>query len=114
MTKFFWHPKTFHCINIKVLENDLRKGGINFPNIEIEIEAYFLETISIAMNHPEKQWVGMLRYRLGEKLKGILKTDQQIVKLTDKPSPTSDTIIWKAFQITIGNIKNWEKADFKI
>ena len=60
MLSFFWHPRTFHCINVKVLQNDPKKGGINFPNIESETEAYFLENISIALNHPEKQWVGML------------------------------------------------------
>ena len=55
MTKFFWHPKTFHCINLKTLQNEPNKGGLNFPDLELEINAYFLETIPTAINHEDGQ-----------------------------------------------------------
>ena len=58
MASFFWYPKTFHCLNIQTLKNEITEGGLDFPDIETELQAYHLETICDALNNPEKQWVG--------------------------------------------------------
>ena len=109
MTKCFWHPKTFHRIN---LQNEPNKGGRNFVDLELEINAYFLETINTAINHKDRQWVGMLIYRLGRPLAEVLEIGGRKVKYAEKQSANSSTIL-RAYTKFLGKIKDWRKADFK-
>ena len=111
MANFFWYPKRHHCVNIQTLKNEREAGGMDFPDLEIEMEAYYLENIANALKHPEKQWVGMLQYRLGKLLEDILPKNR-FRKVTDIQSPSS-SIIKKAFPKAVGKIQNWSETDFR-
>ena len=115
MTTFFWAPKTFHCINKETLQNDRKSGGLSFPDIELEIQAYFLENIKIAFTNPEKVWVGMLKYRMGKKME---KIDETIKNKNTKYAPLGQTtlisrITLNALDKIKDNVINWEKINHK-
>lgn len=112
MSTFLWYPKTFHSINRNILQNDIKWGGIDFPNIDLELDAYFLERISIAIGDWTKPWVGMLKYRLGNTLcHAHTNFSCRRTQHTDKQTAIS-TIILKAFNIAKNKIMNWEKLDY--
>ena len=111
MSSFFWYPKTFHSLNLQTLKNAIEVGGLDFPDLDTELEAYLLEKISVAISHPEKQWVGSFIYRLGRTLNNILPRTRY-TKVTENQTATS-MIVQKAFPKTIGKINDWKKMDYK-
>lgn len=110
MSAFIWYPKTYHAISRNTLMNDQHSGGLNFPNVAIELEAYFAESIAIACKHPEKAWVGMTRYRHGETLKDVLPPRKNQVNAM-KQSKTS-SLTNGALEKLKGTIGNWWKMDY--
>lgn len=110
MVRFFWYPKNHHPLNLRILQNDVNRGGQNLPNIQLEMETYFIETVSLAANNPEKPWVGMTRYRHGAMLKGILP-EQKNTEITKKQSVTSKNV-QNALQKLEGKIQNWNKMNY--
>ena len=113
---FFWHPKTFHCINAKVLQNSLKVGGLDFPNIDLELQAYFLETIVTAIKSPNKQWLGMMKYKLGNVLKNIdpaFRNRNQIIDTKEKQSTGIFRIIKEGITKIKDRVIDWRKLDHR-
>lgn len=110
MSSFFWYPKTHHPVSVQILQNDIDHGGQNFPNVALELSAYFAETLSLAVKYPEKEWVGMLRYRHGRLLEGILP-GRKTVEIGTKQSVTS-TIVDKALRKLKVKPIDWQKMEY--
>lgn len=110
MTAFFWFPKKYHPISLKTLQNDYKNGGQNFPDVVAELKAYLMETVATAATHPQKQWVGMMRYRHGSLLKDILPKQKNCI-YTRKQSATS-AIVQETLEKMQG-ITTWEDMNYK-
>lgn len=111
MVKFFWYPKTYHAIRLEVLQNQIENGGKNFPNLAKELEAYLTETVAIAAKHPQKSWVGMLRYRQGGLLEDILPKMKNVA--SSKKETRISTTIGSALGKLKGKVDQWEKIDYR-
>lgn len=66
LVQFFWFPKKYCPVSTRVLKNDKKTGGLDFPDIQLELEAYHLDQVAQALKDPSKPWAGMLKFRAGE------------------------------------------------
>jgi hypothetical protein len=111
MSNFFWYPKRYHAVSRETLQKNENHGGLDFPHLQVELAAYITETIAIAIRHPEKQWVGMLRYTMGDKLKDLLPTIKN-EKHSAKQKKTST--LMRISLITLeSRVKKWQDMDVK-
>ena len=110
ITDYLWHPKTFHCISRQILENNIPNGGLEFPNIERELQAYMVERISQVLKNWQKPWTGMLIFRVGSQLQGI---DQRLCnQRTQHSSSLRGNSIWLSLLVAYRKLEDkiveWE------
>lgn len=110
MLGLFWYPKKYHPISTQTLQREVGRGGQNFPDIENELRAYYVETIAIAERNPQKPWVGMVKYRHGRLLRKILQISKYTC-ITEEQSATS-RIVHETLEVLEGKVATWGKMDF--
>lgn len=110
LATFFWYPKKYRPVSLKTLQNEVSMGGLDFPNIETELQAYHLENVNISMTRPEKQWLGMFFFQYGKMLEKLIPRNKKMKYETQERRQnilTSDVL-----QKAMAKITNWTKTDF--
>lgn len=113
LIKFFWFPKKYSPVSTRVLQNGIAAGGLDFPDITLELEAYQLELVGQAIKTPEKPWVGMLKYRAGKEMASTTNTNPARGEIhacyKNKIAKLLDNLVQK----TEGKTMNWSKVTVK-
>ena len=100
---------------MKILQNAPKAGGLNFPDIELELQAYFLENITNAIKDKNKQWIGMLKYELGNELRNLdIRLIDENSRIITKNKEHADIItrtMIDGLRKIKNKVNNWQKLD---